>query len=165
MKLSEWIALARKSAGLTQAELAEKLDVTKANVSAWENDRHEPGWSKLLKVRELTGADLPIPGQAELSEDERLLLRLFRASPEGMHPVILAQIKPLADLTSEKVNSVTAEKSGTISHRAQDDRARRQSAIQPGTSSLDEAVREAESIFGGQGASSRTKTGKAGNGR
>lgn len=98
------------------------------------------------------------------SDDEADLILMYRGLPEDQKRVVLVQIKALADLTSEKVNSVTAEKSGTIHRSPEIGRGRHKSAITSGVSSLDEAVGEAESIFGVQGASSKAKTGKAGNG-
>lgn len=50
MDISEWVKECRKAAGLTQTELGERLGVGKANVSAWENGRHEPSYSQMLKI-------------------------------------------------------------------------------------------------------------------
>lgn len=61
MKISKWLIDARSNAELTQTQLGEKLSVTKGNVSAWENDRHEPGWSQMLKISEITEYPLPLP--------------------------------------------------------------------------------------------------------
>lgn len=60
MELNRWIIEARGRAHMTQQQLADALGVTKSNVSAWENSRHEPGWSQMLKIREVTGAPLPV---------------------------------------------------------------------------------------------------------
>lgn len=81
MKL--WIRLARKKAGLTQEQLAEKLGLTKANISAWENGRHEASLAKLAAISEITGLPLevgaprpaPVPGGIEpwqIEDAERL---------------------------------------------------------------------------------------------
>lgn len=59
MKLNDWVFAARKHAGMTQEALGEKLSVTKANVSAWENARHEPSFGQLQSISELTGYPLP----------------------------------------------------------------------------------------------------------
>lgn len=58
MEMKSWIRLARKKAGLTQEQLAEKLGLTKGNISAWENGRHEASFSQLEAIAELSG--LPI---------------------------------------------------------------------------------------------------------
>lgn len=162
MELSAWVKLARTKKGLTQDQMADALGVTKGNVSAWENGRHEPSWAKILKIGHLTGEPLPIPPElqtpipketAELIDDLRLLSQEDRT-------MMVFQVKRLADLTSEKVNSVTAEKSGTIGSRSDALRESSQPAIKHGVTSLDQAVREAESIFGVKRASSTTTTGK-----
>ncbi len=61
MEIKEWILTARSTAKMTQTQLGEELGVTKGNVSAWENGRHEPSWSQMLKISELTGVALPLP--------------------------------------------------------------------------------------------------------
>lgn len=58
MEMKSWIRLARKKAGLTQEQLADKLGLTKGNISAWENGRHEASFAQLAAIAELSG--LPI---------------------------------------------------------------------------------------------------------
>lgn len=58
MEMKSWIRLARKKAGLTQEQLAEKLGLTKGNISAWENGRHEASFAQLEAIAQLSG--LPI---------------------------------------------------------------------------------------------------------
>lgn len=58
MEMKSWIRLARKKAGLTQEQLAEKLGLTKGNISAWENGRHEASFAQLAAIAQLSG--LPI---------------------------------------------------------------------------------------------------------
>lgn len=62
MQISKWIKDARKHSGLTQQQLGDALGVTKANVSAWENDRHEPSFDQLKKIAEETAYKEPLPG-------------------------------------------------------------------------------------------------------
>ena len=62
MELNEWIKAARLSKKLTQDQLAEALDLTKGNVSAWEVGRHEPSYGTLVKIIEITGFKGPLPG-------------------------------------------------------------------------------------------------------
>lgn len=50
MQIKEWIASARKDACITQDQLAEALGLTRGNVSAWENGRHEPNLSQIRKI-------------------------------------------------------------------------------------------------------------------
>lgn len=63
MEIKEWILTARSTSKKTQTQLGEELGVTKGNVSAWENGRHEPSWSQMLKIAEITGVQLPLPKQ------------------------------------------------------------------------------------------------------
>lgn len=61
MEIKEWILTARSTKKMTQTQLGEAMGVTKGNVSAWENGRHEPSWSQMLRISELTGVALPLP--------------------------------------------------------------------------------------------------------
>ncbi len=67
MEMKSWIRLARKKAGLTQEQLAEALGLTKGNVSAWENGRHEASFAQLTAIAEMSGLpigqDAPTPVQ------------------------------------------------------------------------------------------------------
>lgn len=60
MKISEWIAQARANRGWTQGLLAEALNVTRGNISAWENGRHEPSLSQIKRISELCGIDATV---------------------------------------------------------------------------------------------------------
>lgn len=70
-EVGEWIKAARKSRGWTQDDLAERLGLTKQNISHWETAKHDPSFLQLLKIRDLTGYALrevmppdhwPLPG-------------------------------------------------------------------------------------------------------
>lgn len=152
--------------------MADALGVTKGNVSAWENGRHEPGWAKLLKIGHLTGQPLPVPPELQEpipKEAAELLADFYVLSPED-RTMTLFQVKRLADLTSEKVNSVTAEKSGTMEHTPHKvGTTRHQTAEQEGVEqtgaqqiqgkgvTLDDAVRDAQRLFGVERASRSTR--------
>ena len=69
MEMKSWIRLARKKAGLTQEQLADKLGLTKGNISAWENGRHEASFAQLAAISELSG--LPIGQDAPECQDRR----------------------------------------------------------------------------------------------
>lgn len=62
MDIGSWVNAARLHARLTQAQLGERLGVTKGNISAWENGRHEPSFGNLRKIAEITGYAEPLPG-------------------------------------------------------------------------------------------------------
>jgi transcriptional regulator with XRE-family HTH domain len=49
---------ARNALGYTQDELAERLEVTKAAISAWENNREKPAFDKLPRIREAVACSL-----------------------------------------------------------------------------------------------------------
>lgn len=55
MEMKQWIRQARLHAGMTQEKLADALGVTKGNVSAWENGRHEPSLDQIKRIRDETG--------------------------------------------------------------------------------------------------------------
>lgn len=46
---------ARKAKGLTQKELADKLDISEGALSQYENGKREPDFETLLKIGELLG--------------------------------------------------------------------------------------------------------------
>ena len=64
MTTGERIKAARKKAGMTQAELAEKLEIPFQSVSQWERDIRNPKKETLEKIAEKLGVD-PL----ELSDD------------------------------------------------------------------------------------------------
>ena len=58
MSLGKQISEFRKKAGLTQAELAEKLDVSFQAVSGWERDEYAPDVSKLVPLSKVLGTSV-----------------------------------------------------------------------------------------------------------
>lgn len=52
--LGEWVRQARKHWGKSQEALGEALSVTKGNVSAWENGRHDPSYQQILEISRIT---------------------------------------------------------------------------------------------------------------
>lgn len=61
MDLKDWVQGARKQKGWTQSDLGDRLSVTKGNVSAWENGRHEPSYGQMRAIAAMTGS--PMPGE------------------------------------------------------------------------------------------------------
>ena len=55
MKLSDKLIALRKNAGMSQEELAEKLDVSRQAISRWENDSAKPDADHLLQISKLFG--------------------------------------------------------------------------------------------------------------
>lgn len=62
MNTNEWVRAARKHAELTQDQLAEKLEMSKGNISGWENGRHSPSFEQMKRVSLLTSFPLPVGG-------------------------------------------------------------------------------------------------------
>lgn len=63
---------ARKNSGWSQEALGDAMSITKGNVSAWENNRHQPSIPQLLKISQLTGHPLPseLGNLNRISEDK-----------------------------------------------------------------------------------------------
>ncbi|MCA7083421.1 helix-turn-helix transcriptional regulator [Cupriavidus sp. DB3] len=105
MELNRWIIEARARAQLTQQQLADALGVTKSNVSAWENSRHDPSWSQMLKIRAVTGAALPIEDAGPAAAEQSWPFSFPRAKLDQLSQKQIAQLdKILAaaiDLASE----------------------------------------------------------------
>lgn len=58
MTLGERIKQARKVAGISQEELAQKIGTRQSQVTRWETDQAEPRISFLKKITETTGVPL-----------------------------------------------------------------------------------------------------------
>jgi len=56
--ISEKIRELRKKAGLSQEELAEKIDVSRQSVSKWESAQTVPEMGKLIKLSEIFNVSL-----------------------------------------------------------------------------------------------------------
>jgi transcriptional regulator with XRE-family HTH domain len=72
MRTGELIRSARNRAGLSQAELAERLGMPVSSIARWETDRVEPGFSKLRRVLQACGFDIPPVREARVQEVQRL---------------------------------------------------------------------------------------------
>ena len=73
MSFGENLQFLRRRAGMTQEELAERLEVTRQSVSKWESNSAYPEMAALLRLCELFGVDLDTlvrgDAQAALAED------------------------------------------------------------------------------------------------
>ena len=58
MKLSEKILSLRTARGLSQGDLAEKLDVSRQSVSKWETGQSVPDLDKIIKIADLFGVSV-----------------------------------------------------------------------------------------------------------
>lgn len=104
-KLGEKIASLRRSRGLTQAELAEKLNFTHQAVSNWERGVSEPDTSTLIR---LFGALVCLCGAGRRGRIRRFFARA--AHPRGMVFILRARNKA-GDGTQKIVNRMRRGKS------------------------------------------------------
>jgi transcriptional regulator with XRE-family HTH domain len=84
MRTGELIRSARNRAGLSQAELAERLGMPVSSIARWETDRVEPGFSKLRRVLQACGFDIPpvlVPFKRD-PEREARVQEVQRLTPE-----------------------------------------------------------------------------------
>ena len=58
MTLSEKIFALRSKAGLSQGDLAEKLEVSRQSVSKWETGQSVPDLDKIIKLADLFGVSV-----------------------------------------------------------------------------------------------------------
>lgn len=84
MTSGELIRSARLRAGLSQAELAKRLELPASSIGRWETDTVEPGYSTLRRVLQACGFDLPPvlePYEPDLKLDARIH-ELQRLTPQ-----------------------------------------------------------------------------------
>lgn len=83
MTLGQKIRNLRKAKNLSQQELAEKIGITKTQISRWEKGHVQPRQSNLRDLAELFGVsdedfqDLTPPGALELMQDDPELLEML----------------------------------------------------------------------------------------
>ena len=101
MTTGELIKAARKKAGMTQAQLAEKLGISYVGVSQWENDLRNPKLDTLQRI----AAALGVPVQDLISDweavDKEDFKRVFIYG-EGIKDRIDAALDRLNDEGQEK---------------------------------------------------------------
>lgn len=184
MNFSERIKLAMREAhDMSQAELARQAGVTRAAVVHWMRceDLSYPmkgdallEASRALRVSPYWLLKEEGPMRASMVDPEmRQLVDAFQRLPGKARITAVAQIKQLADLTSEKVNQVTAEIGGNMFRGATEELHPTQTHTARGTGvsssggkqlSFDEAAAKAKRIIGVRSASPNTekKEGKGG---
>jgi transcriptional regulator with XRE-family HTH domain len=80
----ELIRAARLRAGLSQAELAERLGMPQSSIARWEVDSVEPGLSKVRRILRACGFDLSlslIPFERDPEQDARVV-EVQRMTPQ-----------------------------------------------------------------------------------
>lgn len=81
MKVSELIRMARKRAGLTQAQLAEKAGTSQPAIARWEAGERDPGFDTLQRLIHACGLDLSIALNETYLHDLGLALRTRDMTP------------------------------------------------------------------------------------
>ena len=96
-KIGKFISSGRKSTGLTQAALAEKLGITDRAVSKWENGRSMPDASLMLELCEILKITVN-----ELLSGERLDMENYKEKAEEN----LLQLQKQEELNNKKLLSL-----------------------------------------------------------
>lgn len=89
MKLSDKILALRKRMGLSQEELAEKLNVSRQAVSRWEVGSAQPDASNVLQLSKLFGvtADYLLNEEYESDRDVPIVRRTETSAREGLRKI------------------------------------------------------------------------------
>jgi transcriptional regulator with XRE-family HTH domain len=89
VKLNEKILTLRKKQGLSQEELAEKLNVSRQAVSRWEVGSAQPDASNILQLSKLFGvtADYLLNDEYESDRDVPIVRRTERRSKENLQKI------------------------------------------------------------------------------
>ena len=98
---------ARREAGMTQKQLAQRIGVAQSNVSAWENGQSRPTPESMEALREVLqipeAADQVAPGQAIL---QKLLARVAVMTGDEIQQILL-----IADaLVSKRLQEATEDR-------------------------------------------------------
>ena len=120
--LQENIYTLRRKAGLSQEQLAERLEVTRQTISKWEGGHSVPDLEKLqamaavfgVTLDELTGMELPMPRQ-QAPKPVKIGLALCIAGAIGL--VVLALLSTAAPQAVDHLNEssmVTVNGSGLL---------------------------------------------------
>jgi transcriptional regulator with XRE-family HTH domain len=110
--IGSWIRDARNHWGRNQEELGKALLTTKANVSAWENNRHSPSIQQLTRISEITGYPLPEQILGRLSLEARELGATPTLSAQAME--VAAAFDRLSDPTKQTAIVVMLQAWGVL---------------------------------------------------
>jgi transcriptional regulator with XRE-family HTH domain len=88
-KLNQRVIQARKGRGLSQANLAERLGVTRTAISHWETGRSNPSTKHLKSIAQILGVDAnwPITGKAPTAP--KTAPAKGRGSPNNANSLVL----------------------------------------------------------------------------
>ena len=117
MEINKWVKKAREHKELTQEQLGALMGKTKGNVSAWENGRHEPSYSQLKRIEELTGYPLEDVPRTTAQEPPPEYAGLVT----GFRPVPVVGTAKLGDNGYyEEISSIPGAGDGFIEHVSRD---------------------------------------------
>lgn len=108
----------RYEKGLTQAQLAERLNYTQGNISGWENGTVEPKATALISIANFFGITTdyligrtddfgtptaaPMSNDSNLTEKEKALLKAFKNLLPETQDFVLRTAQSLSDANGEK---------------------------------------------------------------
>ena len=82
INIEDWVKSARNKANLTQEQLAEKLAMTKANISAFENGRTMPSFLHMIKICQICDVSLPINELKSPTEETAVIINELTLTAE-----------------------------------------------------------------------------------
>ena len=100
MSFGSQLQNARKKAGLTQLQLAEKLSVSKSTVTSWECDDRQPALPTLKQIVNLLGVD----AETLLEMDVRQTQTPMRLSPRELE--LIQEFRALDDTGKSLIETV-----------------------------------------------------------
>lgn len=120
MGIAENIKRERINAGMTQEQLAERLDVARSTITQWETGWTQPRMGAVARLAEVFGmsvsemvADDPTrrDGDITLSSEERELISLFRSMDKRARNDLLAIASSLSPSSAGQDSDVRQKKS------------------------------------------------------
>lgn len=94
MTSGELMRSARKRAGLSQQELADRLSMPRSQIARWESDAVDPGFATTRRVLQACGFDLSLAlvPLVDDSEREQRLRALQRLTPQQRLEAMLGRL-------------------------------------------------------------------------
>lgn len=82
INIEDWVKSARNKANLTQEQLAERLSMTKANISAFENGRTVPSFLHMIKICQICDVSLPTNEPKSPTEETAVIINELTVTAE-----------------------------------------------------------------------------------
>ena len=82
INIEDWVKSARNKANLTQEQLAERLSITKANISAFENGRTVPSFVHMIKICQICDVSLPTNEPRSPTEETAVIINELTVTAE-----------------------------------------------------------------------------------